>query len=60
MQQTETFGGKALNETIKTRIFLLDGQRLREFEFVYQKALNDTTKNYLEQVKCADERGIAE
>ncbi len=45
MNKTETFWGKALNETIKTEEYsCLDGQRSRFAILFYQKALNDTTK----------------
>ena len=36
----------------------MDGQRSR-FEFVLSKALNDTTKNYLEQVNVPTKEDIA-
>ncbi|MEJ9182481.1 polyhydroxyalkanoic acid synthase subunit PhaR, partial [Bacillus thuringiensis] len=47
-EQTETFWGKALNETIKTEEYSAWMGSVLDLNLFYQKALNDTTKNYLE------------
>ena len=43
-EQTETFWGKALNETIKTEEYSAWMGSVLDLNLFYQKALNDTTK----------------
>ena len=58
-EQTETFWGKALNETIKTEEYSAWMGSVLDLNLFYQKALNDTTKNYLEQVNVPTKEDIA-
>lgn len=58
-EQTETFWGKALNETIQKEEYSAWMGSVLDLNLFYQKMLNDVTKNYLEKVNIPTKEDIA-
>lgn len=58
-EKTETFWGKALNETIKTEEYSAWVGGVLDLNLFYQKMLNDVTKGYLEKVNIPTQDDIA-
>ncbi|MDH2879149.1 polyhydroxyalkanoic acid synthase subunit PhaR [Bacillus cytotoxicus] len=58
-EKTETFWGKALNETIKTEEYSAWMGSVLDLNLFYQKMLNDVTKGYLEKVNIPTQEDIA-
>jgi len=58
-EQTETFWGKTLNETIKTEEYSAWMGSVLDLNLFYQKMLNDATKGYLEKVNMPTQDDIA-